>query len=809
MGFFSNLTKAVKSTVKTFASPKGLATLAVMVGTAGIGAGLAAGSITSFGGAVSALASSSTWMAGLTSVGISLGLGAVAQALSPPDNAFDGRSIQDLGAQGAKFQFRSPVAVREIVYGETRKSGVITSIDTDNGSGGSGTEYLQMVIAVSADKTSGISKFFVNDQIVKNNVTNVTSGSITPDNTTDPDYSGTMLIVYKDGSYPQTPGGDKPDSLSNESTHRMDGISYVYVRLQYNATVYSEGIPNFSFLIKGKEVFDPRDGSTEYSNNPALCIRDYLLNQTYGLGCSLDEIDEDSFETAADVCDDEGYELNGVVSTDKSPATIIKDMLTSCSGTIRYSNGKFSMLAAKYVPPVKTITEDDLIADVSITSANSIRDSFNEVKAIHYSSGLNQVRDIPVQFDEEILFKDANEISSVDLSLPFTTNPTRATELAQLALYRGQNQLTAQISVNLKHFDVAVGDNIYFDYPRLGFDQKIFEVTSWGFSASGPNIGINLGLRENSEASYSSFPPSGRSITRIRGALNVAIDLENYFDDWDEETDKVLLIDSVAKIVGDWDGSNQHEPAITINQNLAGTLTIYNRGQIYGVQGIFDDPSSKPADGGDAISIFYSVASNVTIINDGVIAGGGGAGGNGGRSRESEVWDTSGGFNAFKYFGGGGPNDGGDGAGWNGLKVIPPEEATTIGTSGGTSVRTSDPYDYLDPYGDPQQLPAQDVNLYFGADGGDGGGFGEDGETGLTGPTSESQQNGGPDPQGGGPTFGIALKWYPPYGPPQDSQGNDLLGFAPTVNAGSGGAAVSGGANAEIINRQSIYGSIS
>lgn len=808
MSFFKKLTSTVKRTVKSVATPQGLAVLALTVATGGIAAGMASGM--SFGTAAAGLtsfAAGSTLMAGLTTAAISYGLGAVAQALAPSQDAFDGISVENLGSQGAKFQFRSPVAVREIVYGETRKSGVIVDIDNY----GSGTSNLYLHIAISADKTNGITKFFVNDQVVKENVSNTNSGSVSADIETDPDkidYSSHLQFVYKDGSFPQTPGGTRNDGKTN-SIYRYDGISYVRIFLQYNATTYPAGVPNFSFLIKGKSVYDPRTGETEYSNNPALCIRDYLLNQTYGLGCSPEEIDEVSFELAADVCDELNYELNGVVNTSKSPAAIIKDMLTSCAGSIHYSNGKFSMRAAKYVAPTVTIEEKDIISSIKFESGPSTRDLFNQVKAIHYSTGLNQVADIPVENDKEILYRDADHISSVDLSLPFTTNPTRATELAELALYQGQNKKRISFTTNMRHFDLDVGDTVMVNYPRLGITTSdVWEVLSWSFNFTGSDLGIALSLKETSETSYTGVASSGKTIKRLNTKLQIGLDVDLLFDDWSDSTDKVLLIDSDQLIVGDWDSFNAHKAALTINSSLGGTLTIYNRGQIYGVQGIFDDPSSKPADGGDAISIFSSVASSVKIINDGVIAGGGGAGGNGGRSRASEVWDTSGGSNAFKSFGGGGPNDGGDGAGWNGLKVIYPNDATTIGTSGGTSVQTSDPYDYLDQDLNPQQLPAQDVNLYFGADGGDGGGFGEDGESGLTGPTSESQQNGSPDPEGGGPTFGIALKWYPPYGPPQDSQQNDLLGFAPTINAGDGGNAISGGASSEIINRQTIYGSI-
>lgn len=801
MGFFKRLVRTVKQTVKAVATPQGLAMLALTVATGGIAAGMASG--LSFGASVAGLtsfAAGSTLMAGLTTAAISYGLGAVAQALSPAQDAFDGISVENLGSQGAKFQFRSPVAVREIVYGETRKSGVIVDIDNY----GTGTSNLYLFIAISADKTNGITKFFVNDQVVKENVSNTNSGDVSPDAETDPDkidYSSHMQFVYKDGSYPQTPGGSRFDGNDN-NIYRYDGISHVRLALQYNATTYPTGIPNFSFLIKGKSVYDPRTGETEYSNNPALCIRDYLLNQTYGLGCSPEEIDEVSFELAADVCDELNYELNGVVNTSKSPASIIKDMLTSCAGAMHYSNGKFSMRAAKYVAPTVTIEEKDIISSVNFEAGPSTRDLFNQVKAIHYSTGVNQVRDIPVQLDEEILYRDADHISSVDLSLPFTTNPTRATELAELALYQGQNKKRLSFTTNMRHFDLDVGDTVMVKYPRLGITTSdVWEVLSWSFNFTGSDLGVALSLKETSSTSYTGVVSSGKTIERLNSKLQIQMNVNNFFDDWSDNTDKVLLIDSDQLIVGDWESDGTPEAAMYINMNLGGTLTIYNRGQIYGVGGKYN-AYLKSNDGGPAIEISSSVADKVTIINDGVIAGGGGAGGRGGNAGPGEIYSDGSlpgytsysGIHDFGYVMGG---DGGDGSGWNGSEIDFPGSTLTIGEDGdGPTTITSSDIVFFDENGEnPYTVSGYPVDAGQAGSGGDGGGFGENGDDGEDGGFSESQGR-------------TTSSFYPPFPTNSDQPFRLASQFAPYLQAGDAGAGIKNGTNAEIINRQTIYGSI-
>jgi hypothetical protein len=68
------------------------------------------------------------------------------------------------------------------------------------------------------------------------------------------------------------------------TAHRLRGIAYMYAQLKFNSDAFPQGLPNISAVIEGKKVFDPRTSTTAYSNNAALCIRDYLTDTRYGLG---------------------------------------------------------------------------------------------------------------------------------------------------------------------------------------------------------------------------------------------------------------------------------------------------------------------------------------------------------------------------------------------------------------------------------------------------------------------------------------------------------------------------------------------
>lgn len=86
--------------------------------------------------------------------------------------------------------------------------------------------------------------------------------------------------------------------------HRLRGTAYIYVRLRWNADVFPMGIPVVKAVVRGRKVFDPRSPTAPaaWSNNWALCIRDYLTAD-FGLVCAAGEIDDSAFAAAANDSD--------------------------------------------------------------------------------------------------------------------------------------------------------------------------------------------------------------------------------------------------------------------------------------------------------------------------------------------------------------------------------------------------------------------------------------------------------------------------------------------------------------------------
>ena len=571
--FFSNVRNAGKKIAKAATDPKVIATVALAYATGGLTWSASAG----FGFSTSAAMTSA-----LTTGALSV----VSHALAAGANDQRGQDATDLGNRGANFQFRSPTATREIVYGTVRKSGVVLNMKTtgttntnyvytDDG----GTKVLHMVVALSAAPVHSFTKVFLNDtQIWTGAASNL---SMTAANSgTTPDYSSKVRFKLSRGNnashnYVGVPV--EADSVGfpdqTASSDQYAGIAYIYLQMTYDATLFEKGVPKVTVEMRGiptepqDQTYTLPDGSTidvenrSLSSNPAYAIRDYLLNKEYGLGVDPDEIDESSITAAASVCDNdpEVYSCNGVVSLAKTPRVILQDLLSSCAGILTYRNGQFRLLAGEYRTPTETITYDEIVSGISISPKNPAREQFNSITAVYFNGSNNEVTDTVVQEFAPIIARDNGERKVIEATLPFTNSSDLATRLARIQLFKMRREMTLQVETNLKHFDLDVGDNVYVTLSRYGFNQKVFEVVAWSFSGiDGSEPRVSLSLRETSSDIYAD-PPTDSNAKEVeiiyQGQITLprigtsSIGVAEIFGGttnarWTSNTDKELIITS-------------------------------------------------------------------------------------------------------------------------------------------------------------------------------------------------------------------------------------------------------------------------
>jgi len=199
-----------------------------------------------------------------------------------------------------------------------------------------------------------------------------------------------IYISFYDGN--QTTANDFLVASFGEwtSDHKLQGCAYMVVNQahaseQHNSEAFPNGPKEITATIKGREVYDPRTTTTGWSDNPALCLRDYLTSD-FGLGEATANIDDTVITSAANACDvvandgNKFFTCNGTFTTQTQPADVLGDMLTSMGGLLWYSQGKWRMKPAYWIAPTLTLDEDDLRSPIAVKTRISRRDNFNKVR---------------------------------------------------------------------------------------------------------------------------------------------------------------------------------------------------------------------------------------------------------------------------------------------------------------------------------------------------------------------------------------------------------------------------------------------
>jgi len=522
-------------------------------------AAMAAGGISAF------LATAATYIAvtAVTSWAIS--------ALAPkPD-------FSSFGSQGTLVNARDATAPADFVYGQVRKGGVVTFLESH----GDENKYLEQIITVAAHEVEELGDIYLNDEIVSTNsygwVTETAwarkvnaalspSGGIFYDSDTDANYQSYLQIEKFDGTQTTPPPLLLIRSVlagSNAITSDFvgNGISYLYAHYRYDSEIFANGLPLVTVMVKGKKVDDPRTSTTAYSNNAALCIRDFITS-TYGLNDSA--IDDFSFSAAANESDEDvrlsnivdagnfvigqqyeiktvgttdftaigasantvgqvfvatgvgsgtgdayrsekRYTINGIVKASSPTGKVLGDMATACAGTLFWGSGYWKLKVGAYTAPVKTLTLDDLRGPINLQTRSSTRDSFNGVGGTFNNADADFITaDYPPIKSSTFQTEDGGDEMLLDLPLPFTTSASTAQRIAKMTLYRGREQMTISADFGLEAFNIEVGDIIAFDNDRYGFDGKEFEVIGWKFASNqeAGDLRVTLTLQETSEAAF-------------------------------------------------------------------------------------------------------------------------------------------------------------------------------------------------------------------------------------------------------------------------------------------------------------------
>lgn len=440
---------------------------------------------------------------GITGLGASLILGGLSRLLLPK---FPGISEFTAEARGRTITGRQVVSPWRVIYGKIRVGGVMTFLHVT----GTNKEFLHIVITISGHEVEEIGLMYFDGVLVPVDGSGNATGK----------FLNHVHIEKNLGTDTQAafPGllADAPTKWT--ANHRQLGRAGVYVRLKFNPDKFPGQIPNITFDVKGKKVFDPRTSTTVFSENAALCFSDYLLDTDYGVGVPQSKIDNSTWIAAANLCEEQvalaaggnedRYTCNGSFLVSERPVDIMLALLTAMGGIAVYSGGFWFIYGAAFRSPALTFDEGDLRGPLRVQTRTARRDLFNAVKGLYVSAANNwQPSDFPPVTNATFEAEDGGKRIFTDIELPYTISAATAQRLAKIELERSRRHKIVEVRFGPTALQAQPPDVIQLSVARFGWSSKTFEVVAERLmleqdEGGTPRPEIGLTLRETDSTVY-------------------------------------------------------------------------------------------------------------------------------------------------------------------------------------------------------------------------------------------------------------------------------------------------------------------
>lgn len=365
-------------------------------------------------------------------------------------------------------------------------------------------------------------------QIARNNIDTPGGFDLAPSNTgVEAFFADHLKYILMDGSDGQSPRIELQDQLGWTTNFKGNGVAYAAFFSFYNTETWSQGIPQYTMRVTGNRVYDPRTSafigfatSGASSDNPALCILDYLTSKRYGAGVPYaardggtdDFIDEQSFIDAANYCDDlvsiqpsgteKRFRMNAVIDTGQVVGQNLAEMTSCCRGQLIWQNGLYRIVITQVTTPETfELTEDNIVGAIEWTRKgaaipNYMECAFNDSQDEDFNA--NTVT-WPLVGDTTLLDEDNGVENRAEVSLPYTTTFLQAQRTVMVMLREARNDVFVNLTATQAAYELEVGNVVKVTHEGPGWDQLEFTVKQMSLMPDGL---VGLSLQQYTDAAY-------------------------------------------------------------------------------------------------------------------------------------------------------------------------------------------------------------------------------------------------------------------------------------------------------------------
>ena len=274
-------------------------------------------------------------------------------------------------------------------------------------------------------------------------------------------------------------------------TDPLKNTAYIYCVFEFNPDVFSS-VPEITVVLDGLKIYNPATAVTEFSDNPALCARDFMTRRSCrgGMEITSARIDDTLVNAAAAYCTLKGWECNLCILDNGAVVDNLAQILSCFRGDVIYSGTNFKMKYTdlNYESSVMDIDEDDII-EVNGTSTFKIvqPDIFGTPNAIrmkfYNEDKLWQIDDY-VLSDSDAITADG-DYREKEIYVRGVDNLEDAQKMANYNLERLRYNKTISFVMGSRGMALEPYDIFRVTYSAFGWSLKLFRVMQTTFTQTG------------------------------------------------------------------------------------------------------------------------------------------------------------------------------------------------------------------------------------------------------------------------------------------------------------------------------------
>ncbi|MBB3743740.1 hypothetical protein FHX10_003239 [Rhizobium sp. BK591] len=292
--------------------------------------------------------------------GLSVGLGLVSKALMPKPSVPK--------PEDGTYNLKQSVPSLPIILGRVKKAGDYVFLEETNG-------VAYHIIVHAGHRIQGYVKHYLHDE----EITIDGTGTVTSPAHFFDDGNDYVNITSRLGLPAETAYADVVSFFSSiwTNNHRGDGLASIKMRCATAPSkdylkIYPNQMPEHSAVIDGMRLYDPRTGTTVFTNNLAV-MRLWHLTSPYGGKLSLSDMYLPDWINAANVCaqnvtnrsggTENRYDGGMWFRANSDPVEVGKT-LDQAAELVVYerADGLIGVHAGEYVEPTITLTRNEIVS---------------------------------------------------------------------------------------------------------------------------------------------------------------------------------------------------------------------------------------------------------------------------------------------------------------------------------------------------------------------------------------------------------------------------------------------------------------